>query len=65
MCPEGYLGPSEHTYTPCIKCFCNGFASGGCGAEEGWYQARVANEFESAEEGVGFTSPGGVVYSSE
>lgn len=66
-CPEGYLGPSRFTSDPCVRCFCNGFAGagGGCGSEEGWYQARVGNKFEEEEEIGGFTSPGNVSYDSQ
>lgn len=65
VCPPGYIGPSEYTYTPCVKCFCNGFSSRGCGSDGGWYQARVGNEFSAPGELEGFTSPGELAYSEE
>ena len=58
-CPSGTIGPSGNLATRCISCFCNGFTTA-CMSDDGWYQARVANSFQSEAEKEGFKTNGRV-----
>ena len=55
-CPEGSIGPSKLTVTPCTSCFCNGFSMK-CESVKGWYQAQVRHSFDQ-DGGEGFKSNG-------
>lgn len=64
-CPSGFIGPSVHTGRPCVRCFCNGYPANGCESDEGWFQARVSNDFEVQMEAGSFTSPGTITFDPE
>ncbi len=63
-CRPGNLGPSRFTEKACIECFCNGYSSD-CEPEEGWYQARLTNRFESKDDLDGFTTRGEILNNTE
>ena len=57
QCPQGSIGPSEFTETPCTSCFCNGYSMS-CESAEGWYQARVESRMFDGEAGKVFKNNG-------